>query len=139
MKKLLTFSIITYLIFTINSNAANQSFNESDLENEKILRIGILLPLSGEFQELGESFLKAIQLALFDISNKNIIIHPKDSKGNALSAYKAAKEFEELGIEVVIGPIFYESLEKLNEINNITFIALTNKTEIPKYINFQLK
>ena len=133
MKKLLTFSIITYLIFTINSNAANQSFNESDLENEKILRIGILLPLSGEFQELGESFLKAIQLALFDISNKNIIIHPKDSKGNALSAYKAAKEFEELGIEVVIGPIFYESLEKLNEINNITFIALTNKTEkIPK-------
>ena len=36
-------------------------------------------------------------------------------------------------LEIVIGPIFYESLERLNEINNITFISLTNKTqEIPK-------
>jgi len=34
---------------------------------------------------------------------------------------------------VVIGPIFHESLERLNEINNITFISLTNETqEIPK-------
>jgi len=34
---------------------------------------------------------------------------------------------------VVIGPIFYESLERLNEINSITFISLTNKTQkIPK-------
>ena len=34
---------------------------------------------------------------------------------------------------MVIGPIFYESLERLNEINNITFISLTNKTQkIPK-------
>ena len=34
-----------------------------------------------------------------------------------------------MGIEIVIGPIFYESLEKLNEIKSITFISLTNKTE----------
>ena len=36
-------------------------------------------------------------------------------------------------LKVVIGPIFYESLERLGEINKITFISLTNKTkEIPK-------
>ena len=36
-------------------------------------------------------------------------------------------------MEIVIGPIFYESLEMLNEINNITFISLTNETQnIPK-------
>ena len=38
----------------------------------KILKIGVLVPLSGEFKDTGESFLKAIQLALFDIGNKNI-------------------------------------------------------------------
>jgi len=129
MKKLLIFSIITYLLFTINSSADNQN----NLEKGKILKIGVLLPLSGKFQDIGETFLKAIQLALFDIDNKNIKIYPKDSKANALHVYEAAKEFEELGIEIVIGPIFYDSLERLNEINNITFIALTNKTEkIPK-------
>jgi len=83
MKKLLTFSILTYLLFTINSSATNQSLNKNNPEDEKILKVGILLPLSGEFQDIGESFLKAIQLALYDISNEHIKIYPKDSKGNA--------------------------------------------------------
>ena len=129
MKKLIIFLILTYLLFTINSTAINQNSNENNLENEKVLKIGVLLPLSGEFQDIGESFLKAIQLALYDISNENVKIYPKDSKANALHAYQSAKEFEEQGIKVVIGPIFYESLERLNEINNITFISLTNKTQ----------
>ena len=129
MKRLLIFSILTYLLFTINSNA----LTENSKENEKILKIGVLLPLSGEFKDTGESFLKAIQLALSDIGNKNIIIYPKDSKANALDAYLSAKEFAEHGIEIVIGPIFYDSLERIGEINNITFISLTNKIEeIPK-------
>jgi len=127
MKKLLTFSILAYLSFTINSSGITQNHNNS--ENEKVLKIGVLLPLSGKFQDIGESFLKAIQLGLYDISNENIKIYPKDSKANALHAYQSAKEFEEQGIKVVIGPIFYESLERLNEINNITFISLTNKTQ----------
>ena len=133
MKKIFIFSIITYLLFTINSSAVSQNSNENNLKNEKLLKIGVLLPLSGDFQSIGQSFLKAIQLALQDISNENIIIYPKDSKGNPVDAYNAAKEFEKLGIEIVIGPIFYESLEKLNEINSITFISFTNKTKkIPK-------
>ena len=129
MKKLLTFLILAYLLFTINSSAVSQSLNENNLENEKILKVGVLLPLSGEFQNIGESFLKAIQLALYDISNEHIKIYPKDSKANALNAYLSAKEFEQQGIKVVIGPIFYESLERLAEINHITFISLTNKTQ----------
>ena len=135
MKKLLTFSILAYLLFTINSSAVNEDLNKNNLEDLNVLKVGVLLPLSGEFQSIGESFLKAIQLALYDISNENIKIYPKDSKANALDAYRVAKEFEELGIKVVIGPIFYESLERLSEINNITFISLTNKTKkIPKNV-----
>ena len=133
MKKLLTFSILTYLLFIINSSAVDQSTNENNLGNEKILRVGVLLPLSGEFQGIGESFLKAIQLALYDISNEDIKIYPKDTKGNALDTYQSAKEFEKEDIEIVIGPIFYENLERLEEINKITFISLTNQTQkIPK-------
>jgi len=133
MKKLITFSILTYLLFTINSSTIGQTSNENDSKNENILKVGVLLPLSGEFQDIGESFLKAIQLALYDISNENIKIYPKDSKGKASGAYQSAREFEENGIEIVLGPIFHESLEKLEEINKITFISFTNKTsDIPK-------
>ena len=132
MKKLFTFLILTYLLCTINSRALTEDLKENIL-HDKILKIGVLLPLSGKFQDTGQSFLKAIQLALFDIGNENIKIYPKDSKANALDTYKSAKEFENLGINIVIGPIFYESLERLGEINEITFISLTNKTQnIPK-------
>ncbi len=130
MKKLITILILAYLSFTINSGA---NTNEKNIENKKLLKIGVLLPLSGQFQDIGESFLKAIQLALYDISDKSVKIYPKDSKGTASDSYLAAKEFQEEGIQIVIGPIFFESLEKLGEVNNITFISLTNKSKkIPK-------
>ena len=133
MKKLLIFSILTYLFSTINSSAVVQNSTQNIVENEGVLRIGVLLPLSGKFQDTGQSFLKAIQLALFDIGNKNIKIYPKDNKGNALNSYLSAKEFEKQGIEIVLGPIFFENLERLGEINKITFISFTNQTkDIPK-------
>ena len=129
MKKFFTILLPICLLFAINNSAISQEVDE----NKKILKIGILLPLSGEYEILGNSFLKAIQLALYDISNDKVIIYPKDSKANALDAYRSAKDFESEGIKIVIGPIFYESLERLNEINNITFISMTNKTNnIPK-------
>ena len=135
MKKLITFLILSYLLFTINTSADNQSSNESLKKKEYILKIGVLLPLSGKFQNIGESFLKSIQLALLEVENKNIKIYPKDSKGNALDAYDSAKEFEEMGINIVLGPIFYESIVELEKINNITFISFTNKaTGIPKNV-----
>ena len=133
MKKIVTFSILAYLLITINSRGITQ--DSEKLENKNMLKIGVLLPLSGKFKDIGENFLRAIQLATYDISNKNIKIYPKDSKGNALNAYLAAKEFEEEGISIVIGPIFFKNLERLNEVNNVTFISITNKTQnIPKNI-----
>ena len=98
MKKIIIFSILSYLLFTINSNAINEGSSENNLENSNFLKIGVLLPLSGKFQGIGESFLKAIQLALYDISNEDVKIYPKDNKGNALNSYLSAKEFEEQGI-----------------------------------------
>ena len=127
MKKIFTFLILTYLLFTINSSSV--------AENEKILKIGVLLPISGEYQEVGESFLKAIQLALYDISNDNINIYLKDGKGNALDTLNAAKEFEEEGITIVIGPVFYNNIKELGQIDSVTFISLTNRVEnLPKNV-----
>ncbi len=131
MKKLIIFSILSYLLFTINTSAANQDLRDG----KNILKIGVLLPLSGKFQNIGESFLKSIQLALFEVGNENIKIYPKDNKANALDSYDSAKEFEEMGISIVLGPIFYESIGELDKINNITFISFTNKTtNVPKNV-----
>ena len=131
MKKLIFIFIITHLFFALNSNADDQKI----YKNGKVLKIGVLLPLTGQHGDAGQSFLRAIQLGLSDIKNNNIKIYPKDTKARALDAYIAAKEFEDMGINIVIGPLFYESLERLNEINNVTFISLSNKTKgMPKNI-----
>ena len=38
-----------------------------------------------------------------------------------------------MGIKVVIGPVFYESLTYLDEMKDLTFLSLTNKTlDLPK-------
>ncbi len=133
MKKLTAFLILSYLLFTINNFSKSHAANNNNLTNDDVLRIGVLLPLTGEFKDLGESFLSSIRLALSDIGNTNIKIYPKDSRANAFDTYEAAKKFEELEIKIVIGPIFHESLERLDEISNITFISFTNEIDrIPK-------
>ena len=70
MKKLIPLAIITFLILTTNTNSAENN----NIENEKILKIGVLLPLSGNLEQLGQTFLKAIQLGVHDLKNKQIII-----------------------------------------------------------------
>ena len=67
--------IITYILIFFNSNLFSN-------ENNKILKIGLLAPLSGEYKELGESLLYSLQLALKEIDDKNVIIIPRDSGFN---------------------------------------------------------
>ena len=74
MKKLLTFLILTYLLFTINSSAISQSTNGNIEKNNEILKIGVLVPLSGEFKQIGQSVLKAIQMAVYELDESNIEI-----------------------------------------------------------------
>ena len=61
-KKLLT--ILTYLTILFNTNLL------CDEEN-KILKIGLIAPLTGELAELGNSLLYSSQLALDEIGDKN--------------------------------------------------------------------
>ena len=52
MKKFFTILLLFCLLFTINNSAISQ---EAD-KNKKLLKIGVLLPLSGEYEILGNSF-----------------------------------------------------------------------------------
>ena len=134
MKKFTIIIILAYILLTLNTHTNSENLNK-DKGNNKILKIGVIVPLTGEFKQIGQSVLKAIQLAVLELNESKIHIYPKDNKNNVNNTYQAAKELDDLGVKIVIGPIFFENLEKLSEINNITFISLTNKTEnLPKNI-----
>ena len=109
-------------------------FSFSAKASEKI-KIGLLVPLSGSNKELGQSIVKAVRLAVKDINNNSIEIIPKDTASKANKTLKSAFELKQLGVKVVIGPIFYESITYLDEIKDITFLSLTNKTlDLPKNV-----
>jgi len=98
------------------------------LANDKI-KIGLLVPLTGKNSEIGQSIIKSTRLAINTINNASIEIIPKDTQSNPEVTLTAAKELANSGIKIVIGPVFNESLVYLDELNELTFLALTNKND----------
>ena len=109
-------------------------FLQTASANEKI-KIGLLIPMTGPNKEIGQSIIKAVSLAVKDIDNNSIEIYPKDTASRPNQALKSAFELKQMGIKVFIGPVFYESLTYLDEMKDLTFLSLTNKTlDLPKNV-----
>ena len=72
--------------------------------------------------------IKSTRIALKDINTDKLEIFLKDTNSNPNKTFDSALELREMGVKIVIGPIFYSSLAYLNEIQEVTFISLTNKT-----------
>ncbi|MDB4241100.1 ABC transporter substrate-binding protein [Candidatus Pelagibacter sp.] len=98
------------------------------LANNKI-KIGLLVPLTGKNSDIGQSIIKSTRLAINTINNASIEIIPKDTQSNPTTTLSAAKELANSGIKIVIGPVFNESLIYLDELSEVTFLALTNKND----------
>ena len=118
MKIIVQFILLIFLTLFFN---VEKSFSE-----EKI-KIGLVVPLSGEYKEIGESILNSTRLAINKINNKKIIIIPRDTRSNPETTLKVSKELYELGVKIIIGPVFNKNLIYLDELNEVIFLSLTNK------------
>ena len=76
------------------------------IAEDKKIKIGLLVPMSGENVQLGELLIKSTKLALSDIVNDKIEIYPRDSGSNPNKTLQSALELKNLGIKIIIGPIF---------------------------------
>ena len=119
------FLIIFYFLFTSPPLTAN----------ETKIKIGLLAPLTGDNAKVGKEIVEAVRLAIKDINSQQIEIYPKDTQSNPNKTLLSAIELEKIGVNLVIGPVFYESLTYLDEVKNTTFLSLTNKTlDLPKNV-----
>ena len=117
MKKILF--IITYIIIFFNSNL-------SYAEN-KVLKIGLLAPMSGEYKDLGNSLLYSLQLALNEINDKNVLIIPADSGSNdKIKLNEAIKQIKSQGVKIVFGPINNEDFDEVKKYSDLIFISPSN-------------
>ena len=102
---------------------------------EEKIKIGLLVPMTGPNKDLGQSIVKAVKLAIKDIDSDLIEIIPKDTSTKPNKTLQSAFELKEMGVKIVIGPVFHESLAYLDEMNDLTFLSLTNKTlDLPKNV-----
>ena len=117
---------LIYIIFFFNSNLLS--------EENKILKVGLLAPLSGPYSELGNSLVHSLQLALEEIGKKEIFIIPRDSGFNDKDKLDLAiQDIRSQGVKVIIGPIAHEEFNLVKKYNDLIFISPSNIN--PKFTN----
>tara|TARA_B100000579_G_scaffold257674_1_gene212135 strand:+ start:54 stop:1205 length:1152 start_codon:yes stop_codon:yes gene_type:complete len=118
MKSIFKFLSFVLIIF--------YSFNQAVFSQEKI-KIGLIVPLSGEYSEIGHSIVNSVRLAINKIDDNKIKIFPKDTRADPNITLKVSEELYSKGVRIIIGPLFNNNIVNLNKLNDITFISLTNK------------
>ncbi len=111
---------IFYILLLFNSNLLSN-------ENNNSLKVGLLAPLSGPYNEIGNSLLYSLQLALEEINDKNVIIYPRDSGFNNAEKLNAAiEEFKRSGVKVIFGPTTHKEFSQVKKYNDLIFISPSN-------------
>lgn len=82
----------------------------------KEVTVSLLLPLSGKKSELGQSMLKAAQMALFDVGNSDFRLIPRDTKSTTAGAAAAAKAAVRNRDALILGPIFANDLKAVKPV-----------------------
>ena len=99
------------------------------LSTERV-KIGLIVPLSGEYKEIGLSILNSTRMALNSINSSKIELLPRDTKSDPKVTLKVSKDlFEKHGVRIIIGPLFNENNIYLNKLPDITFLSLSNKLQ----------
>ena len=102
-------------------------FVQNAFSSEKI-KIGLIVPLSGEYSYIGSSIINSVHLAVNKIDSDKIEILPRDNNSNPDLTLKAAKDlYDNHNVRIIIGPIFKENNLYLNKLPEVTFLTLSNK------------
>ena len=101
--------------------------NIQKISAEEKIKIGLLVPITGQHSEIGKSIIKSVRLAINKIDNPLIEILPRDTQSNPSITLRKAKELNEIGVKIIIGPVFNKNLIYLDEIKDVIFLSLTNK------------
>lgn len=105
------------------------------------IKVGVILPLSGQYASFGESVKNSMELSLKDLQNKNIEIVFEDDQydsAKALSAYNKLQSVDNVDLVVglvsptleVIKPVINKTDELMLTVGNETTVEKDNVFEI---------
>ncbi len=76
------------------------------------VRVGLLLPLSGQHAALGQSMRRAAEMALFDAGNEQFALLVEDTEGPG-GAVAAAQGAIAEGARLILGPLFAQQVNQV--------------------------
>jgi ABC-type branched-subunit amino acid transport system substrate-binding protein len=99
------------------------------------VKVGLLLPLSaaGNAGAAAQSMRNAAELALAEFQNPNIQLLIKDDNGSAQGAQQGAQQAVDEGAEIILGPLFAQSVPAAAQIarnRNIPLIAFSTDSSV---------
>lgn len=71
-----------------------------------LIRVGLLVPLTGQSAPVGQALLNAAQMALFDIADDRFVLQAYDTQGTPEGAVEAATNALSQGAQLLLGPLF---------------------------------
>ena len=123
----------TKLLETIKEDEDPNTLEKNLIEKDnKILRIGLLLPLSGEFYQIGKSLLNSAQFALEETGNKYLQFYIVDT-GEENQLYKNLSFLISNDVDLILGPVFTRTVLKVTDYlgdQNIPIITFSNNSEV---------
>lgn len=82
---------------------------------ENVMRVGILLPMSGKMKNVGEEMQNAAMMALADTGNTRLILQFYDTEGTPEGAKEAVNLALNEGAELILGPLFSAEVKAVAE------------------------
>lgn len=107
----------------------------------KVVKIGLLVPLSGEASAIGAALQDSATLALMDKygyaengANKvKVVLVPKDTGGNPAGAAAAAQQVLASGAQLIVGPLFSQNVPAVAPIAKrygVNVLTFSNNPEV---------
>lgn len=108
-----------------------------DISPTRVVKVGLLVPLSGQSETLGKALQDAAVMALFDkyatlkgpLAATRVELVPEDSKGTAAGARQAAANVMNENAELIIGPLYAQEVEAIKP------LAATGKVSMLSFSN----
>ncbi len=102
-----------------------------------VIRVGLLVPLSGEYATLGAEIRQSVEMALFKINNPKIEVLFLDTKAGE-AAGNAAMTGIENDVDIFIGPLFTEAVKQarvvIDQVNDAAsrppMLLLSNNVDV---------
>ena len=116
--------------------APQTQIKETEDKNKTVgktkFKIGLLVPLTGSFSYLGNTILGGSELAFFKMGNPNVELLYFDTAGGK-KAVNAAKNAISNNVDVVIGPLFSDSVyavKPLLKASDIPVLSFSNNIDV---------